>query len=69
MQAPRDSDVRWAGDLRRGRMGSSSDHDADPNGEAIPDEPRDHRNASGDTGVSDRQRWILEQLSAGVASP
>ena len=57
--------VRRAADLARGRTGSSSDHDPDPNSGVIPDDPR---GTTGDTGVNHRHRWILEQLSADVKS-
>ena len=43
----------------------SSNHDPEPNGGVIPDDPTDTR---GNTGINHRQRRILEQLNAGVES-
>lgn len=65
VRRPVSSCVRYAADVPRGRTGSSSDHDPDPDGGVIPDDPGD---TNGDTWVNHRWRWILDQLSAGVES-
>lgn len=53
----------WIEVRQGGKPGSSSDHDPGDNSGVIPDDPGD---TSDDPGVNERQRWILEQLRAGV---